>query len=144
MICILATLGHYHDAIIKLKHFLHYWQFVWGIHQLLVNSPHKGQWHRALMFSLICVSINGWVNNPEAGDLICYRAHYDVTVMYSVDSLRFNAPEYFAAETKKNDCHFTRYIIRYIFLKKNHVIWFKSHASLFLRVILTISQRWIR
>ena len=31
--------------------------------------------------SLICTRINGWVNNDEAGDLIRYRAHYDVTVM---------------------------------------------------------------
>ena len=45
------------------------------------NFPHKGQWHRALMFSLICVWINGWVNNREAGDLRRYRAHYDVMVM---------------------------------------------------------------
>ena len=34
-----------------------------------VNSPHKGQWRRALMFSLICAWINGWVNNGEAGYL---------------------------------------------------------------------------
>ena len=40
-----------------------------------------GQWREALVFSLICVWINGWVNNREAGDLRCYRAHYDVTVM---------------------------------------------------------------
>ena len=33
------------------------------------------------MFSLICVWINGWVNNREAGDLRRRRAHYDVTVM---------------------------------------------------------------
>ena len=33
-----------------------------------VNSPHKGQWCGALMFSLICVWINGWVNNREAAD----------------------------------------------------------------------------
>ena len=45
------------------------------------NSPHKGQWRRALMFSLICVWINGWVNNREAGDLRRHRAHYDVIVM---------------------------------------------------------------
>ena len=45
------------------------------------NSPHKGQWRRALMFSLISVWINGWVNNGEAGDLRRYRTHYDVTVM---------------------------------------------------------------
>ena len=29
----------------------------------------------------ICVWINGWVNNREAGDLRRHRAHYDVTVM---------------------------------------------------------------
>ena len=46
-----------------------------------VNSPHKSQWRGALMFSLICVWINGWVNNREAGDLRRYRAHCDVTVM---------------------------------------------------------------
>ena len=33
------------------------------------------------MFSLICVWINGWVNNREAGDLRRYRGHYDVSVM---------------------------------------------------------------
>ena len=55
--------------------------FVRGIHRSPVNSPHKGQWRGALMFSLICVWLNGWVNSREAGDLRCYRAHYDVTVM---------------------------------------------------------------
>ena len=35
------------------------------------------------MFSLICVWINGWVNNREAGDLRRYRAHYDLIVMYN-------------------------------------------------------------
>ena len=43
--------------------------------------PHKGQWREALMFSLIRVWINVWVNNREAGDLRRYRAHYDVIVM---------------------------------------------------------------
>ena len=71
----------HHNDVIKWKHFPRYWPFVRGIHQSPVNSPHKGQWRRALMFSLICVWINGWVNNPEAGDLRRYRAHYDVTVM---------------------------------------------------------------
>ena len=44
----------YHDDIIKWKHFPHYWPFVRGIHRSPVNSPHKGQWRGALMFSLIC------------------------------------------------------------------------------------------
>ena len=46
-----------------------------------VNSPHKGQWHGALIFSLICAWINDWVNNREAGDLRRHRGHYDVIVM---------------------------------------------------------------
>ena len=56
--------------------------FVWGIHRSPVNFPHKGQWRRAFMFALICARINGWANNPEAGDLRRHRAHYDVIVMY--------------------------------------------------------------
>ena len=47
-----------HDGVIKWKHFPRYWTFVRGIHRSPVNSPHKGQWRGALMFSLICVWIN--------------------------------------------------------------------------------------
>ena len=72
-----------HDGVLKWKHFPHNWPFVRGIHRSPVNSPHKGQWRVALMFSLICVWVNDWVNNREAGDLRHYRAHYDVTVMCS-------------------------------------------------------------
>ena len=53
-----------------------------GIHWSPVNSPHKGQWRGALMFSLICAWINGWVNNEEAGDFRRHHTHYDVTVMH--------------------------------------------------------------
>ena len=57
----------------------------WWRHQMETFSallaPHKGQWRGAMMFCLICVWIDGWVNNGEAGDLRRYRAHYDVTVM---------------------------------------------------------------
>ena len=52
-----------------------------GIYRSPVNSPHKGQWRGALMLSLICIWINGWVNNREASDLRRHRAHYDVIVM---------------------------------------------------------------
>ena len=46
-----------------------------------MNSPHKGQWRGALMFSFIYAWINDWVNNREAGDLRRQRGHYDVIVM---------------------------------------------------------------
>ena len=70
-----------HDDVIKWRHFPRYWSFVRGIHRSPVNSPHKGQWREVLMFSLVCVWINDWVNNREAGDLRRHRAQYDVIVM---------------------------------------------------------------
>ena len=48
-----------HNDVIKWKHFPRYWLFVRGIHRSPVNSPHKGRWRGALMFSMICV----WINN---------------------------------------------------------------------------------
>ena len=60
---------------------------VWGIHLSPVNSSHKGQWRRALMFSLICAWIYAWINNREAGDLRRRRAHYDVIVIVSLPQL---------------------------------------------------------
>ena len=75
-------------CVIKWKHFPRYWPFVRGIHRSTVNSPHKGQWRGALMFSLICAWINGWVNNHETGDLRRHRPHYDVTIMYTSNTPR--------------------------------------------------------
>ena len=57
-----------HDDVIKWKHFPRNWPFV----QRPVTRS---------LFSLICVWINGWVNNREAGDLRRYRGYYDVSVM---------------------------------------------------------------
>ena len=70
-----------HDDVIKWKHFPRYWPFVRGIHQWPVNSPRKGPWRGALIFSLICAWTNRWVNNPNAGGLRRHRAHCDVIIM---------------------------------------------------------------
>ena len=75
----------------------HLWLKPWWRHQMETfsalltlcagNSPVSGEFPaqrpvtRSLIFSLICVWINGWVNNREAGDLRRYRAHYDVSVI---------------------------------------------------------------
>ena len=73
------------------------WLLSWWRHQMetfprywpFVNSPHKGQWRGALMFSLFCAWTNGWVNNRDGGDLRRYRTHDDVTVtMLLVAGLR--------------------------------------------------------
>ena len=78
----LKMVTQFHNEVIEWKHFPHYWQFVLGIHWSPVNSPHKGQWRGALMFTLICAWINRWVNNREAGNLRHHRAHYDIIVMF--------------------------------------------------------------
>ena len=70
-----------HDDVIKWKHLPCYWSFVRGIHRSPVDSLHKGKRRGALMFSLICAWINGWLHNRGAGDLRRHRDHYDVTVM---------------------------------------------------------------
>ena len=44
--------------------------------------PTQSQWRGALMFSMICAWINGWLNNRDAGDLGRKRGHYYVIVMY--------------------------------------------------------------
>ena len=70
-----------HDDVIKWKNFPRYWPFVQGIRRSPVNFSHKDQWREALMLSLICVWMSGWVKNGEAGDLRRHCTHYDVTVM---------------------------------------------------------------
>ena len=74
------------------------WSSSWWRHQMETfstllalcawNSPVTGEFpsHRPVtrsfdMFSLICVWTNGGVNNLDAGDLRCHRAHYDFIVM---------------------------------------------------------------
>ena len=71
-----------HDDVIKWKPFPRHWPLMRGIHRSPVNSPHKGQWRGALIFSFICAWINGWVNNRVAGNLRRHRGHYDVIVLY--------------------------------------------------------------
>ena len=58
-----------------------YWPLGRGIHRSPENSPHKGKWRGALMFSLICAWTNGWANIRDAGDLRRRRTNYGITVM---------------------------------------------------------------
>ena len=51
------------------------------------NSPHKGQRRGALIFSLMCAGINGWVNNRVAVDFRRHSALYDVIAMYLIVKL---------------------------------------------------------
>ena len=51
-----------HDDVTKWKHFPCYWPFVRGIHRPPVT--------RSFDVSLICVWINGWVNNHVAAAVV--------------------------------------------------------------------------
>ena len=63
----------------QMETFPRYWPFVRGIHWSPVNSPHKGQWRRTLMFSLIypwtCWT-NNWIKNTR-------DAGYDVIIIWN-------------------------------------------------------------
>ena len=100
-----------------------------------VNSPHKGQWHGALMFSLICARINGWVNNREADDLRRHQAHCDVIVMgfYLTHWRRDKMTAIFQ----------TAFSIAFSWVTIV-VFWWKFHWTLFPWIQLTIFQHWFR
>ena len=73
--------------------FPRYWPFVPGIHQSPVNSPHKGQWRGAFIFSLICNRINSWVKKLwcwwfETPSCPLWRHRYDCCILIST-SLKF-------------------------------------------------------
>ena len=55
--------------------------FARGVHRSPVDSPHKCQWHRALMSTLLCAWSNGWANNQDTSDLNIHHAHYVSTGM---------------------------------------------------------------
>ena len=73
----------FHDDVNTSKHSPRYWPFVRGIHRSQLNSHHKGQWRRALMFYMICALTNSLLNSRDAGDLRRHCTHYDVTIMWS-------------------------------------------------------------
>ena len=116
-----------HDDIIKWKHFPRYWPFVQQMHRSPVNSPHKGQWCRILMFSLICTWINSWVNNCD--DLRHHHAHYDVTVMHCLSM----APSILTDWDRDKMANIlTTFSSAFSWLKMCK-FWLKFHWSLFLR-----------
>ena len=73
-----------------------------------LNSRHKGQWRGALMFSLICARINGWVNNGEAGDLRRHRSHYDVIVMNPIVAFMEQSKMRYIANQQFDNKYFKR------------------------------------
>ena len=81
-VCTVSNFSN-HDDIIKWKHFPCYSPFVRAIYLSPVNSLHKGQWRGALVYSLICTWINGWVNNHEALKSQCHKNSGDCDLIKS-------------------------------------------------------------
>ena len=87
--------GSSHDDVIKRKHFPSYRPFVRGIQRSPINSPHKGQWRGALIFSLICAlnkrlskQLWGWWFKTPSRSLWCHcnakTVHNLTALLYGV------------------------------------------------------------
>ena len=88
------SLNYSHESPLKNVHnicmTLGTYSITWWCHQMATfstllalsvgNSPVNLK-REALLFSLICVWINHWVNSREAGDLRRHPVHYEVIVM---------------------------------------------------------------
>ena len=107
-----------------------------------VNSLHKGQWRGVLMFSLMYVWINDWVNNREAGDLRRHRTHNDVIVMkvtvWSQDGLTYWGLNKMSG-TFKQQITFQTEISWMLII----VSWLKVYWHLFQRVQLKTYWHWL-
>ena len=100
-----------------------------------VNSPHKGQWREALMFSFIYAWINDWVNNREAGDLKRQRGHYDVIVMGNDRLSGWMMACFSTLRQWQNGCHYADDRFKFNFLNEN--IWIS------IKISLKFVPRWI-
>ena len=126
LIFLMLIIRSVHDDVMKWKHFPRYWLFVRGTHRSPVNFPHKGQWRGALMFSLICVWINGWVKNCEAGDLRRIRTHHDVQteMRFGVEQLLFTKPIHCKQGLFYSKSHFS---LHDGVKQQRHFMWFHKH-----------------
>ena len=69
------------------------------------NSPHKGQWRGALVFSWIWAWTSGWANNRDSGYLRHNGTHYDITVMqgkfhFRAQQVKYGSSVYYFSRNK--------------------------------------------
>ena len=125
------------------------------------NSPVTGEFPAqrpvALVASLICVWINGCVNNREAGDLRRHRAHNDVIVMMvvnidhdEVNELMINSKG--NVSVIKQPCPWVAFLTSHTFLcrrEQNTLNWYRIDVFTVMtflvghfRVYGTLYKRW--
>ena len=140
----------HHDDVIKWKHFPRYWPFVRGIHRSPVNSPHKGQWRGALMFSLIWLSKQWWGWWFEALSCPLWR-HCNVMTgdwwgksIGEFASQRAKMPSFNTLRPRQMDAISQMTFLNAFSWMKMHEFRLIFHWSLFLWFELTIFQHWFR
>ena len=101
-----------------------------------VNSPHKGQWRGASMFSSICAWINGWVNNSEASDLRCHHTHYDIIVMVPVETFS----RLYGHDTTREDLDLGCYMYMYNVYGVTRPQWIKTHSTWMYKILM---RHWV-
>ena len=105
------------------------------------NSPAPGEFpaQRPVTRSfdvLICVWMNGWVNNREAGDLGRYSAHYDVIVIGNSQFIHYQRNYGIFGKRDRNT-----QIWHFDFLE---IAWHQPHTSIVISMQLSHALLWTK
>ena len=103
-----------------------------------VNSPKKGRWRGALMFSLICARINDWVSNREAGDLRRHSVENHVCLSYVTQR-----EWYFASRAESRMAVSWGFDFETWYVNSNQHLWWKQTSfvgNLYFHIHILISD----
>ena len=97
-----------------------------GNHRSPVDSPHKGLWRGALVYSLISAWTNGWANNRDTCDLRCHHSHYGAIVMTYGSVKRGTRVN----QSRPRDTHACSILKHYLLTGPMGAIFGKSHRPI--------------
>ena len=140
-----------------MEHFPRYWPLMRGIHRSPVNSPHKGQWRGALMFSLIMQRLNKrlskhswdwWFDSPsgplsrhcnDEGRSVIPIEHYPKESILNIDHLFKSKQQHYISSN--NNALYTDFYIGH-FLRVTH--WNRDKICAVLQKTFSDAFSWMK
>ena len=101
-----------------------------GIRWSPVDSPHNGQWHGALMLSLLCAWINYWINSGNTCHLRCHNVHVTSLLWQKFFSDQTYNKNSYGAEWYDNiDSWFVQVPMKFMYRQKRTFFQTIKHSS---------------